>query len=417
MHTRRIDAPTAIDRNALAIRFNRLRDRSRRLFDLLTPDAYYARPDRPAASDRVLRRAPAAFSFNTLVKTRARAARASTRGCERAVRARHRPGRGRRRGAPRAPARDGRRATEVRRSRTRPTAGARRARSRRRSTSPGIRCSTARRRCTPSSNTRRCTRRRCCTCGTACRSSRSGAGRIRGPASTARRPPRGTDRRARRAAPRSASTQARSRSAGTTSVPACAVEVPAFAIDAHDVTNADFLEFVEAGGYEDARWWTRRRLGVGAARSASTHPLFWERRRRRAGAGAACSTRLPLPLGVAGLREPRRGHARTRAGAARGCRPRPSFSARPTAHPAGASARIPGATAPPDATRGDFDFARWDPEPAGRHPAGRSAWGVRRSGRQRLGVDRRRRSRRSPASRRCRRTRSTPPTSSTASTS
>jgi formylglycine-generating enzyme required for sulfatase activity len=30
----------------------------------------------------------------------------------------------------------------------------------------------------------------------------------------------------------------------------------------------------------------------------------------------------------------------------------------------------------PDATRGHFDFAGWDPRPVGQYPAGRSAWGV-----------------------------------------
>ena len=44
------------------------------------------------------------------------------------------------------------------------------------------------------------------------------------------------------------------------------VVVPAFEIDVHDVTNAAFLEFVEAGGYDDPRWWGRRGLRVGAAR-------------------------------------------------------------------------------------------------------------------------------------------------------
>jgi len=30
----------------------------------------------------------------------------------------------------------------------------------------------------------------------------------------------------------------------------------------------------------------------------------------------------------------------------------------------------------PEEKRGVFDFAAWDPEPAGTHPAGQSAWGV-----------------------------------------
>ncbi|MBW8484394.1 ergothioneine biosynthesis protein EgtB [Actinomadura parmotrematis] len=34
------------------------------------------------------------------------------------------------------------------------------------------------------------------------------------------------------------------------------VEVPAFRIDAEPVSNADYLAFMEAGGYDDPRWWT-----------------------------------------------------------------------------------------------------------------------------------------------------------------
>ena len=35
--------------------------------------------------------------------------------------------------------------------------------------------------------------------------------------------------------------------------PALSVDVPAFSIERHDVTNERFLEFVDAGGYRDAR--------------------------------------------------------------------------------------------------------------------------------------------------------------------
>ena len=37
---------------------------------------------------------------------------------------------------------------------------------------------------------------------------------------------------------------------------------------------------------------------------------------------------------------------------------------------------FPWGDAPPDPSRGVFDFAGWDPQPVGTHPAGRSAWGV-----------------------------------------
>ena len=37
--------------------------------------------------------------------------------------------------------------------------------------------------------------------------------------------------------------------------PAHEVHVPAFWIDAAPVTNGEYVEFIAAGGYDDARWW------------------------------------------------------------------------------------------------------------------------------------------------------------------
>src|SRR5262249_17880220 len=37
---------------------------------------------------------------------------------------------------------------------------------------------------------------------------------------------------------------------------ACAADVAAFRMQRHDVTNAQYLEFVEAGGYTSRDWWT-----------------------------------------------------------------------------------------------------------------------------------------------------------------
>src|SRR5438093_1052177 len=58
-------------------------------------------------------------------------------------------------------------------------------------------------------------------------------------------------------------------------LPAYAVDVPAFEIDRHDVTNARFLEFVAAGGYDDPRWW-RPEDWRWIESEPIRHPLFWE---------------------------------------------------------------------------------------------------------------------------------------------
>ena len=48
--------------------------------------------------------------------------------------------------------------------------------------------------------------------------------------------------------------------------PAHRVDLPAFWIDTVPVTNGAYPEFVDDGGYDDPRWWTRGGLGAPAAR-------------------------------------------------------------------------------------------------------------------------------------------------------
>jgi iron(II)-dependent oxidoreductase len=58
--------------------------------------------------------------------------------------------------------------------------------------------------------------------------------------------------------------------------PAHPVDVPAFVIDTAAVTNVEYAEFVEAGGYDEPRWWSE----VGWAHRVSAGlvaPQFWER--------------------------------------------------------------------------------------------------------------------------------------------
>ena len=151
------------------------------------------------------------------------------------------------------------------------------------------------------------------------------------------------------------------------------VDVAAFEIDAHNVTNEDYLAFIEAGGYRARELWSP----AGWARQRETgrdHPLFWER------AGADWQWRgffgaFPLPLRwpVFVTHDEAAAYARwkglrlpTEADFHRAAYGAPDGSER--AHPWGAG--------PPDETRGNFDFRHWDPVPVGSYPAGASAWGV-----------------------------------------
>src|SRR5690606_13191876 len=58
--------------------------------------------------------------------------------------------------------------------------------------------------------------------------------------------------------------------------PSATATVEGFEVQPHDVTNAAYLEFVDAGGYGDPQWW--RPEDFEWIRSQQmTHPLFWER--------------------------------------------------------------------------------------------------------------------------------------------
>ena len=102
------------------------------------------------------------------------------------------------------------------------------------------------------------------------------------------------DRGARRVGDARRRTAATSRSGGTTSVRRAVVAVPAFRIERHNVTNARFLEFVDARRLPGPALVAARGLGVDAA-GASRAPDVLGARRRAAGTGAACSTCVPLP--------------------------------------------------------------------------------------------------------------------------
>ena len=157
------------------------------------------------------------------------------------------------------------------------------------------------------------------------------------------------------------------------------VEVPAFAIDARNVTNAEFLAFVEAGGYapalrhlwrEDDRAWIEN-AGPG-------HPVPWRRprgdgggwRQRFAFVEDALDPDLPVQVSLAEARAFAAWSGRrlpTEAEYHRAAFGAPSGTERP--HPWGAGAPVGG-------VHGAFDFVRDDPAPVGTYPAGDSAFGV-----------------------------------------
>jgi ergothioneine biosynthesis protein EgtB len=151
------------------------------------------------------------------------------------------------------------------------------------------------------------------------------------------------------------------------------VEVDAFAIDVHNVTNAQFLEFVDAGGYQDARWW-RPEDWAWVSSERVSHPRFWTRDNGRWWYRAMFD-RVPLPEAWPvyvtwaeanafavwrGLRLPAEAEYH-----------RAAFG-----DPGRAERLYPWGQSMTGRAPGNFDFERWDPEPVGARPEGASAFGV-----------------------------------------
>ena len=155
--------------------------------------------------------------------------------------------------------------------------------------------------------------------------------------------------------------------------PSHRVDVAPFVISRHDVTNQQFLEFVDAGGYTDRRWWSTADWDW-LARAGHLHPLFWAQR------GGEWYWRgmfewIPLPPAWPVYVSHAEASAFARWRDARlpteGEFQRAAFGTE-----CGDERVHPWGDAEPSPQHGMFDFASWDPAPAGRHPAGRSAFGV-----------------------------------------
>ncbi len=58
--------------------------------------------------------------------------------------------------------------------------------------------------------------------------------------------------------------------------PGVIVDVPAFEIDVHNVTNEQFMDFVDAGGYRQSKWWTPASFAW-VRDEGIEHPRFWAR--------------------------------------------------------------------------------------------------------------------------------------------
>jgi formylglycine-generating enzyme required for sulfatase activity len=137
--------------------------------------------------------------------------------------------------------------------------------------------------------------------------------------------------------------------------------VAAFAIQRHNVTNADWLEFVAAGGPVPLFWDRIKETEV----SAAIAPFAWR--------GMFDLVPLPLRWPVYVTQDQAAAYAMWRGGRL----PREAeFNRAAYGSPSGVERVHPWGNAEPSPSHGVFDFTGWDPEPVGSHPDGQSAWGV-----------------------------------------
>lgn len=151
------------------------------------------------------------------------------------------------------------------------------------------------------------------------------------------------------------------------------VHVPAFAIDVYEATNADFLKFMQDGGYQKRELWAEE-AWEWLTREGVSHPGFWTRRED----GWLYQTMFgetPLPpewpVYVS--------HAEASAYARWAGKFLPTEEEWHRAAygvPEGGERIFPWGDEAPSAAHGNFQFERWDPAPVNAYSRGASAFGV-----------------------------------------
>jgi len=140
------------------------------------------------------------------------------------------------------------------------------------------------------------------------------------------------------------------------------VEVPAFEIDQFKVTNQEYLEFINAGGYETRAFWNDEDWNWKTAQGIS-HPIFW----RREDDQWFCRTmfnEIPLPPDWPVYVS----HAEAQAFALWAGKSLPTEEQWQRA--------AQGTSLDPDSQSGNFDFQRWDPIPVTAVAQAQSVFGV-----------------------------------------
>ncbi|HEY1658825.1 MAG TPA: SUMF1/EgtB/PvdO family nonheme iron enzyme [Candidatus Sulfotelmatobacter sp.] len=151
------------------------------------------------------------------------------------------------------------------------------------------------------------------------------------------------------------------------------VNVPSFAIDRYKVTNRQFLDFMEAGGYENSRLWSDEDWKWKLDRGICC-PAFWKRDGNR-WMYRTMFEKMPLPpeWPVYVSQAEAKAYAKW---AARFLPTEAEWQRAAYATAGGEERSYPWGNSVPSHELGNFDFFRWNPVPVNAFPAGRSAFGV-----------------------------------------
>ena len=157
--------------------------------------------------------------------------------------------------------------------------------------------------------------------------------------------------------------------------------VPSFSIDVFPVTNGEYLNFVQAGGYENAKYW-RPEDWEWKRRQRLEHPWFWSRQSSAPAADPETKWEyrgmfgtLPLPPAWPVYVS----YAEASAFARWAGRHLPSEAQWHRAaygSPDGGERAFPWGEAMPSAAHGNFHHESWEPTRVDAHPRGASAFGV-----------------------------------------
>ncbi|MGB8540466.1 MAG: SUMF1/EgtB/PvdO family nonheme iron enzyme [Candidatus Acidiferrales bacterium] len=162
--------------------------------------------------------------------------------------------------------------------------------------------------------------------------------------------------------------------------------VPSFSIDVFPVTNGEYLKFVQAGGYEDSKYWAPEDWAWKTQRGLD-HPFFWSRRADSNLSNASASDpatqwnyramfgTMPLPESWPVYVS----HAEASAFARWAGKKLPTEAQWHRAAygtPEGGERMYPWGDAGPENHHGNFHHQRWDPTAVDAHCAGASAFGV-----------------------------------------